>query len=132
MTTTVTQEHLQHTRVTHKLTKLLPAEKKRTIWEISVRWRRRTRRMETRSRCGNTFYLDHSRMITSTVPRPRSPILHCPSLFWNFLSLSNQSIYADLEFLILPLHIIQQVICNQSWAIGRSETGSNLNGSEPL
>jgi hypothetical protein len=126
MTTTVTQEHLQHTRVTHKLTKQarilgISSRKKTTIWEISVRWRRRIRRMETRSRCGNTFYLDHSRMITSTVPGPRSPILHCPSLFRNFLSLSNQSIYADLEFLVLPLHIIQQVICNQSWAIGRSE-----------
>jgi hypothetical protein len=51
-------------------------------------------------------YLDHSRMISSTVSRPRCPILHRPSIFWNLLCLSNQSIYADLKLLVLPLHTL--------------------------
>ncbi len=45
-------------------------------------------------------------MISSTVSRPRCPILHRPSVFWNLLCLSNQSIYADLKLLVLPLHTL--------------------------
>uniref|UniRef100_A0A2P2MR54 Cellulose synthase n=1 Tax=Rhizophora mucronata TaxID=61149 RepID=A0A2P2MR54_RHIMU len=43
-------------------------------------------------------------MIPYVITRPRSSILHRPTIFWDFLCRGNQSIYFNFELFILSLY----------------------------
>jgi hypothetical protein len=49
------------------------------------------------------MYLNHPRMIPDIIPRPWSPVLHCPPFFWDLLGLGNQSIDSNFKLFILSL-----------------------------
>ena len=49
-------------------------------------------------------YLNHARVISHIVSRPRASVLHCPSFLRNLLSLGNQGIDSNLEFFVISLN----------------------------